>query len=132
MKFMPFYPSTGLGEGTAMFIQQVGDVSPSPTLSLQISTDQLTLLKERYTKVRDSVRRFVDEHGYMLRGAPLAADSVSQQTATAFKENAEAALSVTELFLKELESNMEQLAAAIATYDEAEEGNRIAMQQTGK
>lgn len=99
---------------------------------MHITPDRLVALKVKYEQVYDSVRDFLTDQETNLRGGPLADDDVSQGAATVFEQNAEAAISATNLFLKELESNITQLDQAVRTYEGVENGNAAAMQQAGR
>jgi hypothetical protein len=90
---------------------------------MRVEPEKIIDLIARYEGVRDSVSDFLRIHRLALRGRPLADDDVSADAADLFTTHSTLALDVTEEFLLELNSSIEQLLAAARTYGLVEDDN---------
>lgn len=92
-------------------------------MSMQVEPDKLLDLIATYEGVPNSVTDFLEARRDSLRGRPLADDEVSGDAANVFADHSAVALDVTDEFLVQVNTNIEQLREAARTYGLVEEGN---------
>lgn len=103
--------------------------SAPPLTTMRVAPEKIMDLIARYERVRDSVSDFLRLHRLSLRGRPLGDDEVSADAADLFTTHSTLALAVTEEFLVELNSSIEQLLAAARTYGLVEDENTDAVRK---
>jgi hypothetical protein len=91
--------------------------------TLRVEPDQILRLKTRLDAIRDEVGSFLRDNRQVLNVRPLGKDPVSDETAQAFNENADAALAAAWGYHHELTRVVDALDEAAKEYKRREEAN---------
>lgn len=84
--------------------------------TMSVDPDKILQLKAELEPIRDEVETFLNTKGRTMAMRPLGADPVSNETAEAFNENAQAAIDAAWGFRDELTNVVDTLGEAARTY----------------